>query len=143
MRNISHAQKSSVLSSHGLIGTLEQLASRINAGKSIQVEVVHHGLQGNLSNSMELGLFRIIQELLNNTIKHAQAQHASIILTGYKDHVSIMVEDDGKGFLPKSDIENGTGLESIKARVAHLDGTIEIDTKINRGTIINIEIPLI
>lgn len=143
VRNISHAQKSSVLSSHGLIGTLEQLASRINAGKSIQVEVIHHGLHGNLSNSMELGLFRIIQELLNNTIKHAQAQHASIILTGYEDHISVMVEDDGKGFLPDTISNTSTGLESIKARVQHLDGTIEIDTKINRGTTINIEIPLL
>ncbi|PQJ32793.1 hypothetical protein BST92_13075 [Nonlabens arenilitoris] len=143
VRNISHAQKSSVLSSHGLIGTLEQLASRINAGKSIQVEVIHHGLHGNLSNSMELGLFRIIQELLNNTIKHAQAQHASIILTGYEDHISVMVEDDGKGFLPDTISNTSTGLESIKARVQHLDGTMEIDTKINRGTTINIEIPLL
>ncbi|EAS18897.1 putative histidine kinase protein [Flavobacteria bacterium BBFL7] len=143
VRNISHAQKSSVLSSHGLIGTLEQLAGRINAGKSIQVEVVHHGLQGNLSNSMELGLFRIIQELLNNTIKHAQAQHASIILTGYEDHVSIMVEDDGKGFVQGNSSHTGTGLDSIQTRVQNLDGTMEIDTKLERGTTINIEIPFV
>ncbi|MBF4985383.1 hypothetical protein FNJ87_13945 [Nonlabens mediterrranea] len=143
VRNISHAQKSSVLSSHGLIGTLEQLAGRINAGKSIQVEVVHHGLQGNLSNSMELGLFRIIQELLNNTIKHAQAQHASIILTGYEDHVSIMVEDDGKGFVQGNSSHTGTGLDSIHTRVQNLDGTMEIDTKLERGTTINIEIPFV
>ncbi|WOI23835.1 sensor histidine kinase [Nonlabens ulvanivorans] len=143
VRNISHAQKSSVLSSHGLIGTLEQLASRINAGKSIQVEVIHHGLQGNLSNSMELGLFRIIQELLNNTIKHAEAQNASIILTGYEDHVSIMVEDDGNGFIPENLNNNGTGLDSINTRVQNLDGTMEIDTKLKRGTTINIEIPLV
>lgn len=143
VRNISHAQKSSVLSSHGLIGTLEQLAQRINIAQSLKVEIIHHGLEGSLSNTMELGLFRIIQELLNNTIKHAQADHASVILTGYEDHVSVIVEDDGKGFDVETLSINGIGLDNIKARVLNLDGSIEIDTLIDRGTTVNIEIPII
>lgn len=143
VRNISHAQKSSVLSSYGLIGSLKELADRINAGQSLNVEIVHHGLEGALSNSLELGLFRIIQELLNNTIKHAHAKHASIILTAYDDHINIIVEDDGSGFSPDMIDSEGTGLNSIKTRVINLDGTMEIDSKLNRGTTISIEIPLI
>ena len=131
------------MSSHGLIGTLEQLSDKINAAQSLQVEVVHHGLEGILSNSLELGIFRIIQELLNNILKHAHAQHASIILTGYKDHVSIIVEDDGNGFNQDSEKITGTGLHNIKTRVQNLDGIFEIDTVINRGTIINIEITIL
>ena len=143
VRNISHAQKSSILNAHGLIGSLEEFADRINAGKSLNVEIIHHGMKGSLSNSLELGLFRIIQELLNNTIKHSQAKHASIILTGYEDHIDIIVEDDGNGFTPDLKNQEGTGLKSIKSRIINLEGTMEIDTKLNRGTTINIEIPLI
>lgn len=143
VRHISHSQKSSVLNSYGLVGTLEQLAQRINAAQSIKVELIHHGLEGRLSNSLELNIFRTIQELLNNIIKHANATHASIILTGYDDHISVIVEDDGTGFSLDKLSSNGTGIHSIKIRVENLDGSMEIDTKINRGTSINIEIPII
>lgn len=143
IRNMSHVKNQGVIASKGLIPAVESLASQISKSKKLNVEVIHYGLDKALDNSFELKIFRIIQELLNNVVKHAQAANCYINLTSYDDQLNIMIEDDGKGFhyvpQPNSD---GIGLYSIEQRIDHMEGTFQVDSAIGRGTTINIDVPL-
>ena len=88
-------------------------------------------------------VYRIVQELIGNTLKHAKASEISIQLNEYDDSVNLMVEDDGVGFDPlKLRKEAGIGLENLKARVAKLGGTLNIDSGKGAGTTISIDIPI-
>lgn len=143
IRSMSHTRHHGILASKGLIPTLETLAAKITDSGQITVDVVHHGLDQKLEASLELTLFRIIQELLSNVVKHAHATHASVNLTAYDDFLNIIVEDNGVGFdtknLPKKE---GMGLSSIEIRVEKLNGSFEADSFPNHGSTINIDIPL-
>lgn len=92
---------------------------------------------------MEITIFRIIQELVTNTIKYASASEGTISITQHDNMLNIIVEDNGIGFDPKTiERTDGMGLESIERRVEHLQGDIEIDSVIGRGTSVIIDIPL-
>lgn len=144
VRRLSHTQNSRVLSENGWISSLKDLVQKINNSGKIDIEVVTSGLQGSLSNSTELNLFRIIQELINNIIKHAHATEASVIITGYDHMLDIIVEDNGKGLDVNVKKHNGTGLINIKKRVENMNGTFTIDSNPQKGGCsISIEIPLV
>ena len=120
------------------------MAAKVSTANTIQIDVIDHGLDYRLENSLELTIFRIIQELIANTIKHAQATEASIHLTNHEDNLNIMVEDNGIGFKPKQNnkTNEGMGLGSIDKRVSHLNGTLTIESEHNSGTTVIIDIPL-
>jgi two-component system NarL family sensor kinase len=86
-------------------------------------------------------IYRIIQELLNNIMKHAAAKSAIVQLTFIDNRLSITVEDDGKGFDVKLiDPSKGLGLSNLKSRVEYLGGELEIESEQGKGTTVNIEI---
>ncbi|AGC78144.1 signal transduction histidine kinase [Nonlabens dokdonensis] len=144
VRRLSHTQNSRVLSENGWISSLKDLVEKINKSGKLDIEVVTSGLKGSLSNSTELNLFRIIQELINNIIKHANATEASVIITGYDHVLDIMVEDNGKGFDLKTEENKGLGLQNIKKRVENMKGNFVIDSNFNKGGCsISIEIPIV
>ena len=86
-------------------------------------------------------LFKIIQELLTNCLKHAKAKNIDIYLNHHKDAIQLLFEDDGVGFDIHKTVD-GIGFKNIKNRLNHLSGGIHIDSTIGRGTVISIEIPL-
>lgn len=89
-----------------------------------------------------IGVYRIVQELLNNAIKHAGA-HQIIVQCSESDRsLFLTVEDDGCGFDPQEVGKKGLGLKNVENRVALLHGTVEMDSHSGRGTTINIEIPI-
>ncbi len=143
IRNMSHLKNQGIIASKGLIPAVESLANQITKSKRLNVEVIHYGLDKALDNSFELKIFRIIQELLNNVVKHADATNCFINLTSYDNQLNIMIEDDGKGFhyVPKPN-SDGIGLYSIEQRINHMEGTFQVDSAIGRGTTINIDVPL-
>jgi signal transduction histidine kinase len=142
IRSMSHTRNNGVLASKGLIPSIEALAQKITASGQLKVEVIHHGLDKKLESSMELIIFRTVQELISNVVKHAHATTVIINLTSYEENLNIMVEDNGKGFdaaiLPQND---GIGLNSIEKRIENLEGSFEVDSHLGRGTTINIDIP--
>jgi signal transduction histidine kinase len=93
-----------------------------------------------LPDSIKIEVYRIIQELLTNIIKHAEAISVEVQFTKRKESISLIVEDIGKGF-DTSTIAYGLGLTSIRKRVYTIAGKIHIDSVKGRGTIINIDIP--
>lgn len=94
-----------------------------------------------LDESIQTELYRIIQELLTNIVKHAKASTASVQLSKLEDYINLIVEDNGLG-LPKESKANGIGLLNIQSRVKKLNGKIEFDSSEKRGTLINIDIPV-
>jgi signal transduction histidine kinase len=93
-----------------------------------------------LSQPVQIELYRIIQELVMNIIKHANAKHLGIFITHHENYINLMIEDDGIGFDPKNQ-KNGIGLKSIQNRIQGLNGEWTIDSKPGKGTIVNVDIP--
>lgn len=142
VRSIAHAKNAGVIANQGLLLAVQMMAEKISSADKIKIEVIHFGLDKRLENTLELTLFRIIQELITNIIKHADAKHATINISLYDKNLNIIIEDDGKGFdMNKVDLNNGMGISSIKTRIEHLEGTFEVDSTINKGSSIIMNIP--
>lgn len=142
IRTIAHAKNAGVIANEGLLVAVKNMTSKISSANKIDMEVIAHGLENRLENSLELSLFRTIQELIANIIKHAEATKATIQLTQFEESLNIIVEDNGKGFHANTIKETGIGLDNIKKRIKHLKGTFSIDSTLGRGTTILIDIPL-
>ena len=143
VRRIAHAKNAGVIASQGLLASIQVMAKKISAADNISIEVVHYGLEKRLENSLEIGVFRIVQELITNTMKHANARNATINLSLYDNALTIIVEDNGLGFdIEKVDLTKSMGLHSIQTRIAHLNGTLVIDSTVNKGTSIILNIPV-
>ncbi|WP_459210640.1 tetratricopeptide repeat-containing sensor histidine kinase [Aquimarina rhabdastrellae] len=143
VREISHNMVSGVLTKFGLIAALNELKTGIESTNALQVELIDHGFDDRIDNQLEINIYRIIQELISNILKHAQAQEVSIQLFKRDDNLQIMVEDDGVGFDTKLlSSFSGMGLKGIQSRVQNLNGTIDFDSRKHHGTTVTITIPL-
>ena len=143
VRTIAHEKNSGVMANQGLLVAIKNLAKKVSNSNKIQVEVKDFGLEERLDNSLEISIFRMIQELITNCIKHAGANEIHISLTNHDSLLNIIIEDNGKGFDPKTIVDkDGMGLKTIEKRVEHLEGTFEIDSTPNQGTNIIINIPI-
>ncbi|MFC0605316.1 tetratricopeptide repeat-containing sensor histidine kinase [Winogradskyella pulchriflava] len=144
VRTVAHAKNSGVIAKQGLLKAVQHMADKVSTSNKIQIEVLDHGLDNRLENSLELTIFRVIQELITNVIKHAEATEITIHLTNHEDSINIMVEDNGKGFNPNQITKNnkGMGISSIDKRIEHLDGKLTIESEKNKGTTVIIDIPL-
>ncbi|OEK01587.1 hypothetical protein BFP97_08675 [Roseivirga sp. 4D4] len=143
VRNISHNMMSGVLAKFGLIPALEDLKSRISETGKLKVNLYTSNINGSLDGEQELQLYRIVQELMSNILKHSEATETNIQLNENEDSVNLIVEDDGVGFNPeKLDVNAGIGLTNLKARVSKLNGTLHIDSGLGAGTTISIDIPV-
>lgn len=143
VRSIAHAKNAGVLANQGLLTAIQMMAEKISSADNIQIEVIDFGLNKRLENSLEITVFRIIQELITNTIKHANAKNATINISLYDKNLNIIIEDNGKGFeFNKEDLEKGMGLNSIITRINHLNGVFEVDSTLGKGSSIIIDIPI-
>ena len=132
------------MSDQGLLSAIKKMAKTISETNTMEVEVVQFGLGERMENSLELSIFRIIQELVANAIKHADASKINIQLTQHEENLNIIVEDNGKGF-DRSQLgqdSNGMGLTNIEKRVEHLEGNFTVDSVMGKGTSILIDIPV-
>jgi len=144
VRSMAHVKNNGVIAKNGLLPAIEKLAKSASITNQLKIEVQDFGLTERIDNSLEITIFRIIQELVTNIIKHADATEANISLTQLEDTINIIVEDNGKGFNTRKIIhtENGMGLSSIEKRVEHLEGSMEVDSTPGKGTNILIDIPI-
>jgi two-component system, NarL family, sensor kinase len=143
LRNISHNIMPATLSKLGLIAALKNITDRISSHPGLQVQFETHGFDNRLEESAEISIYRIVLELLNNIVKHAQASKTVVQLIKYPDYINITVEDNGKGFDYKKAVNQnkGIGLGNIESRVNYLKGTIDVDSLPGRGTVTIIDIP--
>ncbi|SFZ90726.1 Histidine kinase-, DNA gyrase B-, and HSP90-like ATPase [Flaviramulus basaltis] len=141
-RRIAHNMMPEELVKFGLINAIENTVEGIVSAKKIKVDFVHFGMEERLDDIKELHIYRIIQELLQNIQKHAQATKSTLQFTKHQNELNVIIEDDGNGF-KINNTNNGTGLQNIYSRVQFLKGTIQIDSLLDKGTSININIPLV
>jgi signal transduction histidine kinase len=143
VRTLAHARNVGVNSKDGLMPAVRSFASKISGANKLNVEVEEHGMDTRLENSMEIMLFRIIQELTTNVIKHAKATEVTINLTKHDDSINLMVEDNGLGFdISQIRPRDTMGLHSIQKRVENLGGRVAIDSIINKGTTVIVDLPI-
>ena len=143
VRSIAHAKNAGVIANQGLLVAIQMMAEKISAADKIKIKVIDFGLDKRIENSLEISVFRIIQELVTNIIKHADANNGTINIAAYDNNLNIIIEDDGKGFdIKKVDLKNGMGISSIKTRIEHLRGTFKVDSTKGKGTSIIIDIPI-
>jgi two-component system, NarL family, sensor kinase len=137
VRRIAHNMMPEVLMKLGLTNAVKDLCDNISAGKLLSVSLEVHGMNKRLNATTEIMLFRIIQELLNNIIKHALATEAIIQFIRENERLSVVVEDNGRGFdTLEGDEKNHAGIATIQSRVNYLNGKMSIDSQKNVGTTI-------
>ena len=143
VRSMAHLKNSGVIATKGLLPAIKNLAKNASGVKGLTVDVQEFGLTERIDNSLEIRIFRTVQELINNVIKHAEASEATIALTRHENSLSIIVEDNGKGFDPKKILDKeGMGLYSMEKQIEQINGSLQIDSSPGNGTTVLIDIPV-
>lgn len=141
IRNLSHTLVSSVLLKFGLAYAIKDMAEKYS-NSQLNIEYKTKNIK-RYNQDFEIKLNNIIQELINNIIKHSEASNASIYLEDKDDKIKIFLEDNGKGFDKQLVMKkNGLGINQIHARVHMMKGEFTIDSENNSGTSITIELPV-
>lgn len=142
VRTVSHIMMPNALVKNSLAAAIRDFVDKIS-NKSLQVHVYTEGLEERLDSTVETVLYRVVQECVNNAIKHAGASNLDISLIRDKDGISGTIEDNGKGF-DTNDKEKfeGIGLKNISTRIGYLKGTVDFDSAPGRGTVVALHVPL-
>ena len=140
LRRVAHNMMPEMLTKFGLDEALKEYCNTINATKLLSVKYQSLGMDERLDNSIEIIVYRIIQELLNNILKHASASGAFVQLVKEANRLNVVVEDNGKGF-DTSMLEGskGAGWTNIRSRVEYLKGQLDIHSEKDKGTLVTIE----
>jgi len=110
--------------------------------KTMKVHLYTEGLDERLDANVEIVLYRVIQECVNNVIKHAGATTLDISIIRDKDGISATIEDNGSGFDITDDQKfEGIGLKNIRTRIEYLKGKVDFDSSAGRGTVVALHIP--
>jgi signal transduction histidine kinase len=142
LRNMSHDLRPTVLDNLGLVPALEFLAERVAKRNGLNVSVIG-GAGERLPTTVETALYRIVQEALNNAVKHAKASSIKIELQRTPLKVACRVRDDGLGFdVHRQSGDHGLGLLGIRERLNVLGGSLHLTAEPRHGTTLLAEIPL-
>lgn len=129
LKNICFDLMPQTLVKHGLEAGIHELANRINSSKEKLVEVNVFGLVERLTEIQEISIYRIVQEWINNILKHSDANGISVQVTKDEEEITLMIEDDGMGFEKSLLINsNGNGWKNLNSRANLISGEIELDT---------------
>jgi len=143
IREISNNLMPRVIHEYGLVKALEAFCTKVNQTGKIHIDFNAKGIEPSLDKNIQLILFRVISELLTNTIKHAESQNAYIELNKIDDNISLVFTDDGIGFNSKEVMAkkgSGIGLKSIVSRIKSINGSCEIISNEGEGFRIVIDI---
>jgi signal transduction histidine kinase len=137
-----------VLDDLGLLPAVERLLKEYEVNHGIAGDLHAAGFDGRrLPGPVEIAVYRIVQEALTNTVKHAGAGTVSVLLEHQGDAIRVIVEDDGSGFDPGEVLSGGDadrrlGLHGMRERAALLGGTLTVESGPGRGTTVFAQIPL-
>ncbi len=139
LRKSVHNLMPDLLLKEGLIAATQYFIRTLEYSYGISINFQSIGMMPRITRDHELMIYRMIQELLHNIIKHAHADFALVQIHGQTDMVSIVIEDNGTGW-EQADTTEGTGLRGIQSRVQSLNGHFNIRSQPDRGTSVYIEI---
>ncbi len=140
VRHVSHAMMPTVLQNKGFADAVKDFTNKIDS-KIISIDVHTEGLEKPLETVVETILYRVIQEAVNNTIKHARATQLDISLYNQPEGITLLIEDNGIGFSKANLEKEGQGMQNMKSRIAFLHGTIHWESSPGNGTLLSINIP--
>lgn len=138
MRRVAHNMMPEALLKFGLNQALTDYCEGMHESTGIGFSYEFHGLTERLDSSVEIIVYRIVQELVNNAVKHAQASEIFVQVMNIERHLTITVEDNGKGFDP-TNVKGGSGLKNIQSRVEYLKGKIDLRQRPGGGTSFHME----
>jgi PAS domain S-box-containing protein len=146
-REISYNLMPSVLDDFGLAPALQLLSEQFANRTNVNVQFQAHGITDRLDPNMEIGLYRIAQESLNNISKHAEATEVNLQIIQHSKGIRLVIEDNGKGIANQPSLiratgKGGMGLPGMRDRASSIGGALTIDSTLNNGTLITIEVPL-
>ena len=139
-RTLSHELMPTMLAEFGLKVALSELCNQMNENITYQCHIELEEIS--LDKFMEIAVFRIVQELVFNAIKHARATLLTVEVIIKNDHVVMSVKDNGQGFPIEKVQEVGIGLSSIRVKTALLNGKFQLSSLPGQGTSIEVKIPL-
>ncbi len=141
VRRLAVELRPKALDDFGLVPALERLVESFGEQTGVQVDFVEQLGPARLPEEVETALYRITQEALTNVVKHAQARRVSVVLTKREGSVTVLIEDDGKGFERSRD-GSGLGLLGMNERLTLIDGRLTVESQEGAGTTIAAEVPL-
>ena len=143
LRTVSHNMMPNALLKAGLASAVQEFVDKLDS-RMLQVNLYTEGLDQRLDAQVETVLYRIIQECVNNVIKHSGASLLDISLVREVDAIACTIEDNGQGFdvAAKQASGGGLGLKNLRARLDFLQGTMDIDSAPGKGTLVAMHIPL-
>ncbi|MEZ5002479.1 MAG: PAS domain S-box protein [Chitinophagales bacterium] len=143
-RQISHNLMPKYISRFGLLASIDNLVQDLNATNSgIEFTLYSNFTDDILSISIQIAIYRIIQEAVNNILKYSKAEHVYIQLVKHGNIITVLIDDDGCGFdINTVEHQESLGLKSIKNRANSISAELEIDTMPDRGTTISLQLTL-
>lgn len=142
VRRISHDLMPRSLSLYGLKGAVEDLAGQLRQS-GLKVELDIRGDLSDVPERQQVTLYRMLQEGTNNIVKHAQAQSVLLQILRHGHQLTLILEDDGRGFSRlKTSTKESLGLKGLQSRAQFLQGMLDIDTVPQQGTAITFQMPL-
>jgi len=143
LRELSHRMMPRALSELGLLPALNDMLENSLGNTDIQYMLEHFGIkqEERFAENVEISLYRITQELINNVIKHSQANQVNIQLMKSGKSLILIVEDNGKG-IDSGENKKGIGLMNISSRVDTVNGNVNFEPSPEGGTLATVKIPL-
>jgi signal transduction histidine kinase len=144
VRKISHNMMPGTLLKYGLVPAIEDLCNKIHVADNLKVDFHAFEMENErLAEHIEITIFRLIQEGLNNIVRHARATEVIVQLQKDERELHLIIEDNGVGFnVSEAREKGGMGMRNLDSRVKYLNGKLDIDSEIGKGTSITIDIPL-
>ncbi len=140
VRALSHQMMPKMLEEEGLLPAIEDMLKKTLGITPIKYELTTKGMNQRFDKKIELGLYRVAQELIGNILKHSQANEVLADLYLREKNILMMVEDNGVGM--PDEIKEGLGLQNMKGRITAIGGTIEFVSEKGKGTSVTINIPI-
>ncbi len=142
IRNISHNLRPGALENLGLKEAIRDMLNRFISDDGPEIILQHYGTAdwNQIDPNVALQLYRIVQELVNNAVKHANSSEILVQLSLTDKELQVTVEDDGSGYDPLH-VSLGSGLDNIQSRVNYISGEMHIDSRPDKGTSVLIVVP--
>jgi signal transduction histidine kinase len=141
MRRVAHNMMPEALVKLGLEQAIQDYCDGLNESIQLHFKVQFHGLETRLEAATEIVVYRIVQELINNVVKHADATVVLVQIMHHDNNLNITIEDNGKGF-DVSNSSKGDGLNNVRSRVDYLKGQLDIQCVPGKGTSVHIDLTI-
>jgi signal transduction histidine kinase len=142
LRSLSHRLHSPRLEDLGIITAIASFCTEYAAHHSVHIQFSHESVPTGIPGEVSMTLFRVLQEALQNAVKHSGVRHFEVRLSGTAAEIALTVSDAGLGFNVEVANQQGLGLVSMRERLSLVDGSLAVVSRLGQGTTIHARVPL-